>query len=47
MKYDIIKHQNQTAFIKIIDMMLKEGWICQGGIAFGDNSYIQAMTKED
>ena len=43
--YTVVAHEDLGELLKRVEAMLQLGWKCQGGIAQGANSYLQALTK--
>ena len=44
-KYTVLTDEDIYKLILEVNVRIKEGWKCQGGIAQGANEYLQAMVK--
>ena len=45
-QYDVIMDKPKIKFVKKISEKLEEGWNLQGGIAYADGYFMQAIYRE-
>jgi hypothetical protein len=51
MKYIVVENTNMRLFTESMDLLLKDGWACQGGVCVkeqpnnANHIYYQAMIK--
>lgn len=47
MEYEVLKHIDLYDLEENVTNYLRDGWKCQGGVLYTDDTYFQAMVKED
>jgi len=45
MFYKVVQAESIARLTKLVEDLLHQGWILNGGIAFDGQNYIQAMTR--
>ena len=45
-EYYIIEVPQRIEMEHVVDAALAAGWVCQGGVYFAHDHYIQAMVRE-
>lgn len=47
MKYEIVVETSPEKLGNTVTQFLEEGWTCQGGVAVGNDQFLQAMINYD